>query len=153
VIVGPNIVVNPGFESGVGTAWQLLVVAPAAATIGDVHTNPASGRNSAVVSILQGSDSRAAIALEQGPLTLSAGTRYQLSLTIRSTESRDIRVQVVSASGNAYATHLFAATTSWSEQSFEFTALASDATTRLRIELGGSSASVYLDDVGLAPVE
>jgi hypothetical protein len=153
VVVGPNIVANPGFEDGVAASWQLLVVAPAAATLSEERSDPSRGRTSALVTIVQGSESRSAIALVQGSLEIGAGRRYQVSLDVRSTAARDIRVQIESANGNTYATHIVPVTTGWSRQTFEFTALASDSTTTLRLELGGSSAPVYLDAIGVAPVE
>jgi hypothetical protein len=142
---------NGGFESAVTSDWLLETIPPAAAQLETERANPGEGVVSALVTIQNGTASRAGVALQQSDISLTAGVLYRLSVLVRSTAPREIRVQVESASGNTYTTHVLASQTIW-QRTFDFTAIASDSSARLRFEIGGSNASVWLDAISVTRI-
>src|SRR5207247_8212539 len=63
-----NGLVNPGFESGVGTPWELFVSGDGAATWTADQAEHAGGTTSARVDISVPGEERAAVAVRQGGL-------------------------------------------------------------------------------------
>lgn len=147
-----GLLVNQGFEDGVGEPWILQVSRPAIATRTPDSAVAASGATAARIDISNPAVSRGAILLFQGGLALEAGTRYRVSLMVRAAGDRDLFVRVASRTGQVYAVQRVAATARWALLDFDFSAIVADTDARLEIELGGATPTVWIDDVVVRPV-
>jgi hypothetical protein len=148
---GPSQVVNGGFETGVGTAWRLVVADGVIATVRDDRTDPASGEISARVDLGTVSAAYAGVSLQQAGMRLEAGASYTISVALRSEAVRDVRVRVASSDGSAYLTRIALAGPTWIVSSFTFLAPARDDQAVIQIDLGRSDATTWIDDVVLGP--
>jgi hypothetical protein len=87
--------------------------------------------------------------VEQGGLTLESGTTYVVSLAVRSTAARDIRIRLSTELGEVIASRVLPVTTTWTTVSFQVTPIGSFQDVTLLIEIGASSQRIWLDDIGL----
>lgn len=148
--LGPEQIANGGFESGVGDPWILLLADDADATLGRETELPGVGEISARIDITAESAARSGISLRHERIELVAGRRYVVSLWLRSSANRDIRVRVASRDGGVYASQIAIAGPLWAPQSWVFTASASDDDAVLEIDVGRSTLPVWIDAVSLA---
>ncbi|HEU4572843.1 MAG TPA: carbohydrate binding domain-containing protein [Candidatus Limnocylindrales bacterium] len=141
-----NVIVNGGFEAGVGAPWELVVTPPASATLTADTAIHASGARAARVDIAVGGDERAAVAVRQGGVSIQAGGHYLATIALRAATTREIRVRVASAAGDTYGTRLFVIGSDWQTVTLDFTPFATDPNAYLQVDLGRSAATVWLDD-------
>jgi hypothetical protein len=142
---------NGGFEDREDVSWALLRAPGANAALTLDPELPATGSLSARVDITTGSDAFAGIALRQTGLQLEAGRNYTLTLNVRSTEPREIRIRVMPAFGGSYVTRTEIATSEWTPLSFSFPTPVTDPNAVLEIQLGRSTATTWIDTVSFRP--
>jgi hypothetical protein len=152
VATGPDQVANGGFEEGVGQPWQLFLGPGAAATLGADTADAGAGAQSARIDITTGSAAYAGISLRQASLSLEAGQQYALTVSMRASAVRDVRVRVASSSGAQYFGRIVSATPQWSSQTFIFTASVGDPAAVLELDLGRAEATTWFDGVSFRPV-
>lgn len=143
-----GLIVNGSFEDGLA-GWRLLVTAPAAGT---ASVEPAVGvGNSAAarIDIATGSDARAGISFARGGIGLRQGAAYTVSVAVRATQNREVRVRVTGVGGLTYAARVFTVGTTWTVVSFDLDQIATDPAAELALDLGRSTATVWFDDVSL----
>jgi hypothetical protein len=146
-----DLIVNGGFEVGVAP-WQLALHDPAAlARSSPDRAQLRVGRSSLRIEITSGSDSRAGIALEQHGLQIAGDSRYVVRLFARAEAGREIRVAVRNSAGTTYGGRVFAVTPTWTALELRFTALTSDPAGTLEVDLGRSTATVWLDAISVTP--
>lgn len=148
--LGPSQIVNGGFESGVGPPWQLRVDPDAAATLDADAQIRLNGTRSARIGIAAATTAFGSVTLSQPGLHLDAGGRYTVRVGLRAAESREVRIYLVSQSGQTYLTRVATAGTEWSVASFTFTAPVSDADAVLEVGLGRTPITTWLDEVWLS---
>jgi len=141
-----NVLVNGGFEAGVGPPWELLVSPPASATLNADSAIRASGASAARVDIAVAGDERAAVAVRQGGVSIQAGGHYLATVALRAATTREVRLRVASAAGDTYGTRLFVIGSDWQTVTLDFTPFATDPNAYVQVDLGRSAATVWLDD-------
>ncbi|HET7030623.1 MAG TPA: hypothetical protein VFI34_08935 [Candidatus Limnocylindrales bacterium] len=142
-----NDLVNPGFETGVGAPWELLIGTGASATLNPDRAVHAGGAASARVDISTVTDERASVAVRQGGLSIEAGSRYVATIAARADAPREVRIRIASAAGDSYGTRLYTIGPDWQVLTLDVTVFATDPAAALEIDLGRSSATTWLDDV------
>jgi hypothetical protein len=142
---GPNQLADPGFETGVGPPWRLLLGASGAATLTADLTSHAEGAASVRADIASATDERAGVAVVQGGLSLDAAREYTCSFAVRAAATREIVVRVVSSTGITFGTRLFEVGPAWTTVTFDVTPLTSDPSATLEVDLGRSSITTWLD--------
>ncbi|HET9085323.1 MAG TPA: carbohydrate binding domain-containing protein [Candidatus Limnocylindrales bacterium] len=152
VATGPEQVANGGFEEGVGQPWQLFLGPSAAATLAADKADAGAGTSSARIDITTGSPAYAGISLRQAGLSLEAGQQYALTVSMRSTAVRDVRVRVASSGGAQYFGRVVSVTPQWSTQTFVFTASVGDPAAVLELDVGRAEATTWFDGVSFRPV-
>lgn len=145
-----GLIVNPGFEDGL-SPWALEVVPPAVGSLAADPTDPGAGAASVRIDISTGTDSRSGISLVQSGIGLRAGQTYTVRLLARATEPRDLRVRLAATNGDAYVARILPVGPSWTSLSFSFDVLVDDSNAVLGIDLGRSTATTWIDAVGLSP--
>lgn len=148
--LGPSQIVDGGFESGVGPPWALRVDAAAAATLEVDERIHAAGARSARVEITATTTAFGSVTLRQAGLRLEAGGRYTVRVGLRAAESREVRIYLVSQSGQTYLTRVATAGPDWTVSSFTFTAPVSDADAVLEVGLGRTPVTTWVDEVWLS---
>jgi hypothetical protein len=144
--------VNPGFESGVGPPWELVLSGSGSATISadpSVHSGAAS---SARVDIRFAGDDRTGVVVRQGGLSIEAGAHYLASISIRAATTREVRLRIASATGDTYATRLFTVGPDWQVLTIDSTVFATDANAYLEVDLGRFAVATWLDDASFTQV-
>jgi hypothetical protein len=141
-----ELLLNGGFEEGVGAAWQLRVTSGAARL--ETDTAAHGGQLAARVAITSGTDIRSGIALRQPGVQLSAGTRYVASVALRATDPRQVRIQVATDDGRVYGTRLFSVGTDWQVYEFDFVPFEA-ASALFEVAVGRSTIAVSVDDASL----
>jgi Carbohydrate binding domain len=149
---GDEQIQNGGFETGVGQPWELLLIQGAEAALSADTATPGAGKTSARIDITNGSLAASGIALRQSGLPLEAGRQYAVSLAVRASADREIRVRLMGAGGGQYSGTIVSATTAWTTQPFLFTAGVGDPNAVLEIDLGQDDATVWVDSVSLRPL-
>jgi hypothetical protein len=152
IATGPEQVTNGGFEDGVGQPWQLFLGPGAAATLAADPTEAGAGASSARIDITSGSLAYAGISLRQAGLSLEPGQQYALTVSMRSTAIRDIRVRIASSASAQYFGRIVSATPQWSSQTFVFTAGVGDPNAVLELDLGRAEATTWFDGVSFRAV-
>ena len=152
IATGPEQVTNGGFEDGVGQPWQLFLGPGAAATLAADPTEAGAGASSARIDITSGSLAYAGISLRQAGLSLEPGQQYALTVSMRSTAIRDIRVRIASSASAQYFGRIVSATPQWSSQTFVFTAGVGDSDAVLELDLGRAEATTWFDGVSFRAV-
>ncbi len=148
--LGPSQIVNGGFESGVGPPWELGVHPAASATLDTDQDVRASGTRSARIEITSATTAFGSVTLRQPGLRLDAGGRYTVRVGVRAAASREVRIYLVSRSGDTYLTRVAMAGLDWTVASFTFTAPVSDTDAVLEVGLGRTPVTTWLDDVWLS---
>jgi hypothetical protein len=150
---GPNPLVNPGFEAGVGSPWVLAVSdAAASATVSADSASRHGGGVSARIDIAVASNMRAGIALQQGGLTIEAAGIYRVSLWARSTTTREIRVRITTAGGQTLDTNLFTIGPDWASLTFDVSSILGSDSAVFAIEVGQGGEPVWVDDTSIVRI-
>jgi hypothetical protein len=150
----PNQLQNPGFETGTDP-WRLVLADPnVSATVTSDPANPHSGKAAARIDISAFDGIPQAISLQQTGVTLEQGAKYRVSIALRSSANRAVRVRVTSSTPPAqtYATQSLLVGTTWTVQTFEFTTAVGGSGRLFTIEVGQAGGSVWIDDVSIARV-
>jgi carbohydrate binding protein with CBM4/9 domain len=145
---GPNQLENGGFEGGL-EPWTLVLAPGAAGTLERTTAQPFAGKGSALVTITNGAGTPSALSVEQGGLTLENGRTYVVSLAVRSTADREVRIRLTTGLGEVIASRVVSVTASWATQSFTVTPIGQFRDVRLQVEVGASGQRIWLDDVAL----
>ncbi len=148
--LGPSQIVNGGFESGVGLPWVLRVDPAAVATLEVDQQVHAAGSRSARVDITATTTAFGSVTLLQPGMRLEAGGRYTVRVGLRAAETREVRIYLVSRSGQTYLTRVAMAGPDWNVASFTFTAPVSDAQAVLEVGLGRTPVTTWVDEVWLS---
>ena len=155
VAPGPNMLINPGFEAGVGPPWQLLLADPSAqaVTVQDGSTW-VSGKYSARVDIAAPSNRLLAVSEQQGGLAIEAGAYYQVTVSAKATAIRDIRIRIIGSEGQLLGngSDVVQVGTAWATSTFAMTSFAPASNASIAIDVGGNGGSVWLDDVSVARI-
>ncbi len=144
-----SLLVNGGFENGL-EPWKLALAPGSAATLERTTTDKFAGLASGVVDITAGVGAPSAVSVEQGGLTLSNGVTYHISLAVRSTAARDLRVRLSTGIGEVIASRVLPVSANWTTVSFEVTPIGRYTDVTLKLELGASSQRIWMDDVSLS---
>ena len=144
----PTQLVNGGFETGL-EPWHLVLAPGAAGTLERTTTDHFSGAASAVVIVTAGVGSPSAASVEQGGLTLESGQTYRVSLAVRSTAPRDIRIRLSTDLGEVIASRVLPVSATWTTVSFLVTPIGQFQDVTLQVEVGASGQRIWLDDVSL----
>jgi len=81
--------------------------------------------------------------------TLENGRTYVISLAVRSTADREIRIRLTTGLGEVIASRVVSVTASWATQTFTVTPIGQFRDVRLQVEVGASGQRIWLDDVAL----
>jgi len=152
IATGPEQLTNGGFEDGVDQPWQLFLGPGAAATLAGDPAEAGAGASSARIDITSGSLAYAGISLRQAGLSLEPGQQYALTVSMRSTAIRDVRVRIASSASAQYFGRIVSATPQWSSQTFVFTAGVGDPNAVLELDLGRAEATTWFDGVSFRAV-
>jgi carbohydrate binding protein with CBM4/9 domain len=144
----PSQLENGGFEVGV-EPWTLVLAPGAAGTFERTVADHFAGSASAVVSVTGPVGPPSAVTVEQGGLTLSSGVTYTVSMAVRSTAARDIRVRLSTPTGQVIASRVLPVTSTWTTVSFEVTPIGGYQDVTMHIEAGASSQRIWLDALSL----
>lgn len=144
----PSQLANGGFETGL-EPWRLVLAPGVSGTFVRTTVDPYAGSASAVVSPDGGVGPLSGLTVEQGGLTLESGVSYQVSLAVRSTAAREIRIRLSTTLGEVIASRVLAVTSTWTMVSFPVTPIGRFQDVTLQIETGGSAQGIWLDDVSL----
>jgi Carbohydrate binding domain len=145
-----DVIVNGGFEAG-ASPWEVVLRDTAALATGSLdNVQRRFGSASLRVDITASSESRAGIAVLEPGLQLHSG-RYVVRLFARADAARQIRVAVSNSAGWTYAERVFDIGPSWIGLQFEFSAITGDDSATLEVDLGRSTATVWLDAIVVAP--
>jgi hypothetical protein len=109
-----------------------------------------AGSASAMVSVTGPIGAQSAVSVEQGGLTLTNGVTYTVSMAVRSTAARELRVRLSTPLGEVIASRVLPVTTTWTVVSFQVTPIGGYRDVTLHIEVGASSQRIWLDDVSLS---
>ena len=150
---GPNAILNPGFEQGVGSPWA-LVLSGTATPLAQDNQNPHSGALSARIDISVPSPSQAWISLQQGGLAIAAGANYNVSVAARAAAPRQIRIRIAGPTGQVLGngSAVYAIGPEWSVLSFPMSSIVPTDAGMIAIDVGGSGETVWLDDVSFSRV-
>lgn len=150
---GPNEVLNPGFEQGVGPPWALVLTQTAQATIAPDTTEHAPGGStaSARIDIQDPTPAIAWISLQQRGLKIDAGAYYQVSVALRASATREVVVRIASATGGTLGTgsRRYSIGPGWSVVSFQMTSIYQSDNASIAIDVGASPETVWVDDVSV----
>ncbi len=151
VAVAGEQIEDGGFEAGVGPPWEFRVGLDATATIAADNASPGAGNTSARIEIEVASSAYSGVSLRQPGLALQAGSRYAMTLSLRSEAPREIRLRITSLAGASYLTRLATVGPTWATVTFDFVAPSTDPDAAIEIELGRSDVTTWLDSVSFAP--
>lgn len=150
----PNQLQNPGFEVTTDP-WQLVKGSAAAnGTLALDPASPHSGKTSARIDISGFDGIPQNLVLQQGGVTLDQGARYRVTIALRATTDRLVRIRVTSSTPppQSYATQPLPVGTAWTLQTFEFNTAVGGTGRLFTIEVGQAGGSVWVDDVSIARV-
>ncbi len=146
-----GLLVNGGFEKGL-TGWVVRTNAPAAGTVSEDRTQHVEGAASARIDIQADSGARSGVSLAQGGIAIQAGQSYVIQLSIKAAVARDVRIRVTDATETApYIARIVDVTPAWTTITIQFDSIVDDPTAEILIDVGQSTASVWVDAVALAP--
>ena len=151
-VITPGEVVNPGFESGVGSPWELVLAPLASATLTPDKAVHNGGAGSARVDITDAGAERAAVAVRQGGLPVETGSRYVAAISVRAASPREVRLRIASATGDTYGTRLFTVGPEWQVLTVDATVFATDPNAYLEVDLGRFPVTTWLDDASFGRV-
>lgn len=152
---GPNQIVNPGFEQPIARPWSFWVdIASgcAATLVRDTAASAPEGVAAARVNVTATCGAAWRIELAQRNRSLTQGTVYDVTFWARSNVTRTIHVS--SQQGTSPWTWYGLSTTvevgpQWREYTVSFEANATVNDARIQFHLGGSTGTVWIDDVRL----
>lgn len=150
----PNQLQNPGFESGI-LPWELVLANPNVnAGVTADTTTPNSGKTSARIDITAFDGIPQSIYLRQAGVTLEQGANYRVTIALRSSVARDVRVRVIPPTppAQSYLTKTLPVGPAWTVYTFEFTTFVGGSGRLFTIEVGQTGGSVWIDDVSIARV-
>lgn len=105
-----------------------------------------NGSTSLRVELVSTSGARAGIAVRQDGMTLAAGARYSVRMTVRASAARDIRLRVIGPNEETFTVRLVTVGPTAAVATLEFTALLDEPSAAFQIDLGGATGTVWLDD-------
>ena len=151
---GPNELLNPGFEDPTLAQWGLALTPPAVASDVADPVNPHSGKLSARIDISEPTTIPNWIVLRQTGLTIESGAVYQVQLWARSAATRTVRIRITSPTGNMLGdgVRVIGIGPEWTLLSFNMTSFAGSDNAIFAIEVGGDTATVWVDDASLARI-
>jgi hypothetical protein len=143
---------NPGFDAGLAP-WALVLRGPEdRATTRPDQPIAASGTSSLRVDITSISATPDGVRVGQEGLGINASTRYLVSVVVRSSVERAIRLRVVGPNQELYRVFGATAGPTATLVTFDFIAIMSDASVGLWIDIAGPmSGTVWLDEASFAP--
>ena len=118
-------------------------------------TSPHGGKTSARIDITASDGLPQSISLQQAGVTLEQGANYRVSIALRSTTDRQVRIRVTSATPPAQTyggSGPLIVGSAWTVQTFDFTTAVGGTGRLFTIEVGQASGSVWIDDVSIARV-
>ncbi|MEO8228394.1 MAG: carbohydrate binding domain-containing protein [Chloroflexota bacterium] len=151
----PNQLENPGFETGVGSPWVLIRASVnAQGTVGADTTTPHSGKVSARIDVTATDGIPQSIYLKQDGVTIEQGATYRISIALRSSAARQIRLRVTSATApdRTYVSLAPLVGPTWAVQTWDVPTFVGGSGLVFRIEVGQVDGSVWIDDVSIARV-
>ena len=143
-----GLVQNGAFEDGL-TGWQLVVTPPASATATLEASGGVGATAAARIDIAAASDSRTGVSFVSGPFGLRQGAHYTISVAVRATETREIRIRVTGTGDVTYAPRVFTIGPAWTTVSFDLSQIVDDPGGGLALDLGRSAATVWFDNASL----
>ena len=151
---GPDLLVNGGFESGL-QGWTLYVFnnnkGPGVAAAAVDNFTVAQGNSSAQITVSSVAANSYDIQFQQGGISLSGGTIYQLQFWARADVTRSISVFCKGVPGTFYGlSQQFSLGTSWQLYSASFTAAENATDGIIEFSVGDVAGSVWLDGVTLS---
>ena len=152
--LGPNLLVDGSFETGVGPPWQLVLSdLTANASVTSDPVNPHSPTAAARIDIASSSNRQLGIAWQQAGFPVEAGAFYHVSIALHSSDLRDVRIRIAdAASGQILESRLFAIGAPWTVESFDFSSFVGSGAAVFAVDVGRSDRSVWIDDVSLARI-
>ena len=146
---------NPGFETGTDP-WRLVKANPNFnATITLDTTSAHSGKTSARIDITASDGLPQSISLQQAGVTLEQGANYRVSIALRSTADRQVRIRVTSPTP-PFQTYGVSGPlivgSAWTVQTFDSITAVGGTGRLFTIEVGQATGSVWIDDVSIARV-
>jgi hypothetical protein len=152
-VLGPNLIQDGAFETGVGQPWQLVRSDPAAAATVSPDTSELAHKVSAKILIQAPSNRAIGLAYLQSGFTIEAGAYYRVSIALRSADLRPIRIRIAdSATGQLIKAMNYNIGATWTVQTFDFTTLIGSDFAVFSIDVGESGETVWVDDVLLARI-
>lgn len=151
-----NQIVNPGFEQPIVSPWRFWYNTSqgCAATLSRDTAAPApEGSAAARIDVTATCGAASRIELAQADRSLTQGVRYDATFWARSDVTRTIGLSSMKGSANWDWYGLTKTVTigpAWQEYTVSFAANATVSDARLQFWLGGSTGTVWLDDVHLA---
>lgn len=150
----PNQLQNPGFESTTNP-WNLVVnqnVAAAAVTLD--ATSLHGGKTSARIDITASDGNPQSVTIQQTGVVLEQGANYRISIALRSTTDRVVRIRVAPATPQEpnLLSRNFSAGAAWSFQTIDLGTAVGGTGLVFTIDLGSATGSVWIDDVSFARV-
>ena len=152
---GPNELLNPGFEDPTLAPWRLVLTGPAVASVAADPVNPhLPGKLAARIDISEPTTVPQWIALQQTGLTIESGAVYRVQLWARSTATRTVRIRITGPTGNLLGSgaHVFGIGPDWTSLSFDMSSFLGSDDAIFAIEVGGDTATVWVDDASLARI-
>ena len=152
--LGPNLLVDGSFETGVGPPWQLVLSdLTANASVTSDPVNPHSPTSAARIDIASSSNRQLGIAWQQAGFPVEAGAFYHVSIALHSSDLRDVRIRIAdAASGQILESRLVAIGAPWTVESFDFSSFVGSGAAVFAVDVGRSDRSVWIDDVSLARI-
>ncbi len=144
----PSQLENGGFEVGL-EPWTLVLAPGASGALERTVADHFAGSASAMVSVTGPIGAPSAVSVEQGGLTLTNGVTYTVSMAVRSTATRELRVRLSTPLGEVIASNVLPVTTTWTVVSFQVTPIGSYQDVTLHLEVGASGQRIWLDVVSL----
>jgi len=149
-----NMVANGSFEvTGPNwlSPWSFLTRSGAAGTIAQDTSTATDGAASARITITQSNSQQYYVQLQQGGLSLAAGSTYVLSFYAKAAATRAIQVALQQV-GSPYTLHALQdenLTTGWQHFLVTIPVNAADANAAVEFNLAGTTGQVWLDNVSL----
>lgn len=152
--LGPNMIQNGSFDSGTQSPWELVSADPAAhATATLVVSEPYSPKYAARIDIQAPSNRAIGLTYRQSGFQIIAGANYQVTIALRASDLRTVRVRVADAeTGQVVGSKVIQVGTTWSVTTFPVGSFVGSDFATFGIDVGESGETVWVDDVVLARV-
>ncbi len=146
-----GLVANGTFDTGL-TGWRLELGPEARAIASHDATGGPDGSGAALISIVDGTASRAGISWTLPGLHLAPGVSYRVTASMRSSAPREVRIRLEDGVGQTTTARVFPVDQTWTDVTFDLTQLAGATSEVLAFDLGRGDASVWIDDVAIVEV-